>query len=102
MGDDRRTWLTSQYGEDDSQFAEEAASAYDLCTALCWHRANIAQTLPVVDDDGDAQRMAEVRQVIAALGRACEAVATYYDLPGTATSEADRDARGAPPRLIDG
>ncbi len=101
MAADRDSWLASQYGEGDSQFAEEAASAYDLYAALCWHRASIAETLPVVDDDGDAQRMAEVRQVIAALSGACEAVVTYYDLPWTDLSGDNPATRGAPPRFIE-
>ena len=88
--------------DDDLRFAQEEVSAHDLCTALRWHRASIAETLPVVDEDGDEQRMAQVRQVINALGQAREALVTYYKLPQTDATEDDPVAQGEPPRLIDG
>ncbi len=99
MANNRGPWVARDDGDFDRRIAQEKASARDLCTALRWHRASIAETLPVVDDDGDAERMAEVRGVLAALGRAREALATYYRLPSVAATEDDPYAQGDPPRL---
>jgi len=97
--DDDGPWRARDDEEFERRIAQEHASAHDLCLALRWHRASIAETLPVVDDDGDAERMAEVRRVLAALGRAREALAAYYRLPPTTATEDDPYARGEPPRL---
>lgn len=99
MANDRGPWVARDDEEFERRLAAEQASAGDLCTALRWHRANIAETLPVVDDDGDAERMAEVRQTLDALGDARTALARYYHLPPAAATADDLYARGEPPRL---
>jgi len=90
-------WMARNDEEFERRIVQEHASAHDLCVALRWHRASIAETLPVVD--GDAERMAEVRGVLATLGRAREALAAYYRLPPVAATEDDPYAQGDPPRL---
>lgn len=97
--DDRGPWVAHDDEEFDRRIAQEKASARDLCLALRWHRASIAETLPVVDDDGDTERMAEVRRVIAALGRAREELVAYYRLPPADATADDPYARGEPPRI---
>ncbi len=92
-------WIARDDEEFERRVAQEHASAHDLCLALRWHRASIAETLPVVDDDGDGERMAEVRQVLSALGRAREALVGYYHLSSADATEDDPYARGEPPRL---
>lgn len=93
------SWIARDDEEFERRIAQEKASAHDLCVALRWHRARIAETLPVVDDDGDAERMAEVRRVIAALGCAREELAAYYHLPPADATDDDPYARGEPPRI---
>ncbi len=101
MGDDTSLRAAPDDDDDEQGFAQEEASAHDLCLALRWHRASILETLPAVDDDGDMQRMAEVRQVISRLENACEALVTYYKLPWTDATEDNLAPQGEPPRLID-
>ncbi len=96
---DSGSWIARTDEEFELRIAQEKASARDLCQALRWHRASIAETLPVVDEDGDAERMAEVRRVIAALGRAREELAVYYRLPPADATDDDPYARGEPPRI---
>ena len=97
--DDDGPWIARSDDEFDRRIAQERASAHDLCLALRWHRASITETLSVVDDDGDVERMAEVRRVLAALGQAREALATYYHLLPVAATADDLYARGEPPRM---
>jgi hypothetical protein len=92
-------WIARDDEDFERRIAQEKASAHDLCLALRWHRANIAETLPVVDEDGDAERMAEVRQILDALGHTRGALATYFHLPLADATEDDDYARGEPPRL---
>jgi len=99
MLDDRGPWVAHDDDDFERRVEQEAASARDLCAALRWHRASIAETLPVVDDDGDAERMAEVRRVIAVLGRAREELVAYYKLPPADARDDDPYARGDPPRI---
>jgi len=77
----------------------EVAAARDLCLALRWHRANIASTLPVVEEEDDTTRSTELRRYIDALGRAREALVAYYDLPVLDAVDNDAYPQGAPPRI---
>jgi len=99
MANDRGPWIAHDDEEFERRVVQEKSSARDLCAALRWHHASIAETLPVVDDDGDVERMAEVRRVIAALGRAREGLVAYYKLPLTDATDEDPYARGEPPRI---
>lgn len=98
MANDRGPWIAHDDEEFERRVVQEKSSARDLCAALRWHHASIAETLPVVDD-GDVERMAEVRRVIAALGRAREELVAYYKLPLTDATDEDPYARGEPPRI---
>lgn len=85
---------------DDEAHAEdrEATAARDLCIALRWHRANIASTLPAIDEN-DAERRGELRDYVTALDRARETVVAYYDLPLADAVEEDAYPLGSPPIL---
>jgi len=97
--DDGGPWMARDDEDFERRIVQEKASAHDLCLALRWHHASIAETLPVVDEDGDVGRMAEVRRVIAALGRAREELVAYYKLPPADATDEDPYARGDPPRI---
>ncbi len=96
---DSGPWIARTDEEFERRIAQEKVSARDLCLALRWHHASIAETLPVVDEDGDVGRMADVRAVLDALGRARGWLVAYYKLPPTDATDEDPYARGEPPRI---
>ena len=92
-------WIARDDEEFERRIAQERASARDLCLALHWHHVSIMEILTVVDDDGNAERMTDVRRVLVALDRAREVLATYYHLPPTTAIADVLYAQGEPPRL---